>query len=431
MTKDTLFTMQTVPLKFGWGATREAGADAKALGIRRCLLLTDPRLRTLGLADEVAGILRGAGVDTEVYDRVRCEPDDTSWMEAVSAARAGGYDGYVALGGGSVMDTAKAVNLLVSHPADLLDYVNQPIGRGKPVPGPLKPLIAIPTTAGTASETTPTAILDLTSAGVKTGISHRRLRPTLAINDPANTLTLPPLVTAATGLDVLSHALESFLMIPYEEREAPVSPAERKPYCGANPISDVWCRAALKLVSDYLERAVADGRDREARYQMLLASTMAGYGFGNAGVHIAHAMSYPIASMVRDYLPPDYAPDHPSVPHGIAVVLGAPAEVRFTGAVMPSRHLEAAELLGCDTKSASPEDGGELIAGRLIALMRKFCLPNGLSGIGYTEADLPALVQGAMKQQRLLILSPRPVTETDMTNLFRAAMAYWQAGQGP
>ena len=425
MSKDTLFTMQTVPLKFGWGATREVGADAKALGIRRCLLLTDTRLKTLGLADNVAGILRKAGVDTEIYDRVRCEPNDASWIEAASAARAGGYDGYVALGGGSVMDTAKAVNLLVTYPADLLDYINPPIGLGKPVPGPLEPLIAIPTTAGTASETTPTAILDVTSVGVKSGVSHRHLRPTLAINDPENTLTLPPMVTASTGLDVLCHAIESFVMLPYDQREAPASPADRKPYCGSNPISDVWCRAALKLVIGYIERAVANGGDREARFQMLLASTMAGYGFGNAGVHIPHAMSYPIASRVRDYVAPDYDSDHPLVPHGISVVLGAPAAFRFTGATMQSRHLDAAAMIGCDTTNASPEEGGELIARRFIALMRKFGLPNGLSGVGYTETDLPALVQGAMKQQRILVLSPRPITEADMNNIFRAAMRYW------
>jgi hydroxyacid-oxoacid transhydrogenase len=233
------------------------------------------------------------------------------------------------------------------------------------------------------------------------------------------------MVTASTGLDVLCHALESFLMIPYDAREAPASPADRKPYCGSNPVSDVWCRAALRLVTDYLERATADGGDREARYHMLLASTMAGYGFGNAGVHIPHAMSYPIASRVRSYVAPDYDSDHPLVPHGVSVVLGAPAAFRFAGATMQQRHLEAAALIGCDTKDASAEDGGELIARRLIELMRKFGLPNGLSGVGYAESDIPALVQGAMKQQRILVLSPRPVTDTDMSNIFRSAMRYW------
>lgn len=425
MPKDTLFTMQTVPLKFGWGSTHEVGAEAQSLGIHRCLLVTDPRLKALGLADEVAGLLRNARVDTEVYDRVRCEPNDASWNEATGFAGEGRYDGFVAVGGGSVMDTAKAINLLVTYPADLMEYVNQPIGLGKPVPGPLKPLIAIPTTAGTASETTGTAILDVASAHVKTGMFHRHLRPALALCDPENTLTMPPMITASTGLDVLSHALESCLMVPYNEREAPDSPADRKPYCGSNPVSDVWCSAALRLVTRYLERAVADGSDREARFNMLLASTMAGYGFGNAGVHVPHAMGYPIASMIREYVPPDYDADHPIVPHGISVMLGAPAVFRFTSTTMQQRHLEAAELLGCDTSEASPAEAGELIAGRLIGLMRQFGFPNGLSGLGYTEADIPALVDGTMKQQRILVLCPSRLTEADVVELFRGAMRYW------
>ena len=267
-----------------------------------------------------------------LFDRVQIEPTDASFKEAIAFAVGEQVDAFVAVGGGSTIDTAKAANLYATYPADFLDYVNAPIGKGLPVPGPLKPLIAIPTTAGTGSETTGTAIFDLVSMHAKTGISHRNLKPTLGIIDPENTATLSPTAVASTGCDVLSHALESYTAIAYTMRPYPERPILRPAYQGANPVSDLWARETLAMVAQYLPRAMADPEDREAREKMLLAASFAGIGFGNAGVHLPHGMSYPVAGMVRDYHPTGYAGDHPIVPHGMAVILNAPAVFRFTGA---------------------------------------------------------------------------------------------------
>ena len=253
----------------------------------------------------------------------KCEsnPQTNRFKHAIEFAVEGDFGGYIAVGGGSTMDTAKVANLYATYPTDdFLDYVNPPIGKGKPVPGNLKPLIAIPTTAGTGSETTGVAIFDLLEMRAKTGIAHRALRPVLGIVDPHNTATLPPLVAACTGLDVLSHAIESLTAMPYSQRPLPDSPAQRPAYQGANPISDVWSAKAIELVSQNLLRAVNDPQDVEARGNMLLAAAFAGIGFGNAGVHLPHGMSYPVSGMVRDYQPEGYVVDYPLIPHGMSVI---------------------------------------------------------------------------------------------------------------
>ena len=207
MANETVFMMDTSAIKYGLGATREVGWDMRAQGSRRVLVVTDPRLAQGESVATVLNALRAEGIDAVLFDRVRVEPTDRSFQDAIDAANESRADGFVAVGGGSVMDTAKAANLYSTYPADFLTYVNAPIGQGQPVPGPLKPLIAVPTTAGTGSETTGVAIFDLTERHVKTGIAHRALRPLLGIVDPLNTRTLPRMVAACSGLDVLSHAI--------------------------------------------------------------------------------------------------------------------------------------------------------------------------------------------------------------------------------
>ncbi len=422
---ETAFQMDTSGIKVGPGATREVGADMARFGCRRVLVLTDPRLAELEPVAVVLEALRGAGVEAELFDRVRVEPTDASFAEAITAAGEGRYDGFVAVGGGSTIDTAKAANLYSTFPAPLLTYVNPPIGEGKPVPGPLKPLVAIPTTAGTGSETTGVAIFDLEAMHAKTGIAHRALRPTLGIVDPDNTRTMPPMVAACSGLDVLSHALESYTALPYGRRPAPASPGLRPAYQGANPISDVWAAEAIRLLAANLGRAVDDPSDEEARGQMLLASAFAGIGFGNAGVHLPHGMSYPVSGMVRSFVPEGYPPERPLVPHGMSVILNAPAVFRWTAAADPARHLGAARLLGAETRGAAPEDAGEILAGELIRIMKRVGMPSGLAAVGFGEADVPALVEGTLPQHRVTKLSPRPASAEDLAELFRGAMRYW------
>jgi hydroxyacid-oxoacid transhydrogenase len=323
------------------------------------------------------------------------------------------------------MDTAKAANLYATYPADFLTYVNAPIGQAKPVPGPLKPLIAIPTTAGTGSETTGVAIFDLTELHAKTGIAHRALRPALGIIDPDNTRTMPPMVAACSGLDVLSHAVESYTALPFHERAAPEHPSLRPAYQGANPISDVWATKAMDLLAANIVRAVEDPADDEARGTMMLAAAYAGIGFGNAGVHLPHGMSYPVSSMVRSYRPPGYPAGKPIIPHGMSVILHAPAVFRFTAPASPERHLKAARVLGVETRGAAPDDAGEILAGAIIGIMRRVGMPNGLRAVGFTPDDVDALVAGTLPQHRVTKLSPVPAGPDELRRLFLASMTIW------
>jgi hydroxyacid-oxoacid transhydrogenase len=422
---ETIIPLSTTPTKFGFGATEEVGFELKRLGLKRVVIVTDPNLAETGLPAKVEEILGREGLEAEKYYEVGVEPTDQSFKRAIDFIKGKKVDGFVAIGGGSVIDTTKAMNLYDTYPADLLDYINPPIGKGKPVPGPLKPLIALPTTAGTGSEATTVIVLDLLDLHVKTGISHFYIRPTLAIIDPLNTLTMPPMVTAATGMDVLTHAIESFTAVPFNTRPKPPSPAQRPPYIGSNLIADLWSYKAIQLGGKYLRRASLSPCDLEARYHMMAASTFAGIGFGNAGVHVPHALGYPIAGMVRDYYPPDYKAAEPMVPHGISVSLTAPESFRFTAPAQFERHLQAAEALGSDIRGVPQKEAGDCLAQALIEIMKDISFPNGISAIGYEEKDIPELVEGAWKQQRLLTISPRKPSKEDLAGIFRRSFNNW------
>lgn len=414
--------LATSNIRFGPGVTRELGDDLVDAGVRRALLVTDGNVAKLAPVAVARQSMEDAGVEHDVYAGVRIEPTDQSFQEAIAVARDGGYDGFVAIGGGSAMDTAKAANLYSAYPAPFLDYVNPPLGAGKPVPGPVKPLIAVPTTSGTGSETTGVAIFDYMELHAKTGIAHRRLKPTLGLLDPENLRTLPASVTAATGLDVLSHAIESFTAIPYRERPRPESPILRPAYQGSNPISDIWALESLRMVDRYLVRAANDAEDQEARGQMLLAAAYAGVGFGNAGVHLPHGMSYPVSSMVGDYRPEGYAVDRNIVPHGFSVILNAPAVFRFTAKAAPKRHLAAAEALGADVHGVAASDAGKVLSDRITEFMEALAVPNGLRAVGYGAEDIPKLVEGTLPQHRVTKLSPLAATAEDLAALFEDAL---------
>ncbi len=422
---ENTLTMDTSSIKYGFGATREVGYDMKTLGAGRVMVITDPNLVESTTVSITLKALRSENLDAVLYDQVAIEPTDLSFKKAIEFALNGNFDGFVAVGGGSSMDTAKAANLYSTYPADFLTYVNAPIGQGKPVPGQLKPLIAIPTTAGTGSETTGVAIFDLLEIHVKTGIAHRALRPSMGIIDPDNTRTMPKMVAACTGLDVLTHALESLTALPFNHRPASESPRMRPAYQGANPISKIWASKAIEMLAKYIERVVEDPSDDEARSQMLLAATYAGIGFGNAGVHLPHGMSYPVSGMVRHYVPEGYPPDRPIIPHGMSVVLNAPAVFRFTAPADPALHLYAARLMGVETAGASPEDAGQLLSGAIVDLMQKTGIPNGLGAVGYSSEDVDKLVEGTLPQERITKLSPLPASAEDLKQLFIESLTCW------
>jgi hydroxyacid-oxoacid transhydrogenase len=426
MQHEHAFEMAASAIRFGFGATREVGAEMVDIGARQVLVFTDPNLRNLSPVTMALESLESNKVRFSVFDRVRVEPSEESLQEAIRFASAGDYDAFIAIGGGSTIDTAKAANLYSCWPADFLDYVNPPIGKGKPVPGPLKPLIAIPTTAGTGSETTGVSIFDYKPLRAKTGIAHRRLKPTLGIVDPENTRSLPAAVAAASGLDVLCHAVESWTALPFGERPRPDRPILRPAYQGSNPISDLWSLEALRLTAKFLRRAVADPSDDEARASMMLAASYAGIGFGNAGVHLPHGMSYPVAGLVRSFRAPGYdAVDHPLIPHGVSVIVNAPAVFRFTASASPERHLQAAEILGAKVDRARNEDAGRILSDCIVGMMQDLRIPNGLRAMGYETSDIPALVEGTLPQHRVTKLSPRAAGPEELTKLFEEAMVAW------
>ncbi|HIK92360.1 MAG TPA: iron-containing alcohol dehydrogenase [Planctomycetes bacterium] len=425
MDNDNVFQMSASNIRFGAGCTAEIGMDLRDMSAQRTMVLLDPNLRSLSVAEVVIESLKAQRLDFVVFDEISVEPTDASFQHAAAVATDGGFDSFVAVGGGSTIDTAKAANLYSTWPAEFLHYVNAPIGAGQPVPAPLKPLIAVPTTAGTGSETTGVAIFDYVEQKAKTGIAHRYLKPTLGIVDSDNTRTLPAEVAACSGLDVLSHALESFTAIPFDQRPKPPGPLQRPAYQGANPISDLWSLHALELMAEYLPRAFADTTDDEARSNMLLASAIAGIGFGNAGVHLPHGMSYPVAGMVKNYRPLGFNVDHALVPHGMSVILNTPAVVKFTAPACPERHLRAAAALGADVADVSAEAAGDVLSDRVIHFMKLMNMPNGLQDVGYTADDIPALVQGTLPQHRVTKLSPRPADGAALTTLFEQSLNIW------
>jgi hydroxyacid-oxoacid transhydrogenase len=391
------------------------------------LVVTDAGVAATGGPERVAATMATFGIEAHVYDGVHVEPTDVSLTAAVEHARGTGpWDAFVAVGGGSSIDTAKAINLLTTNPGELMDYVNAPVGRARAPVNPLKPLVAVPTTTGTGSESTTICVLDVLALKVKTGISHPRLRPTLAVVDPALTSTQPAGVTASSGMDILCHALESYTARPYTgyDRKAP---EQRVPYCGANPVSDMWSERALGLMARAFVPAVRGGRsaadDLTVRTDMALAATFAGLGFGNAGVHIPHANAYPIAGRVKDFRPDGYPPHEPMVPHGMSVALTAPEAFRFTFEARPERHVRAASLLAPDLDR--PTDDAEYLPAALLRVMRAVGMPNGVGGVGYHEGDIPDLVDGTMKQQRLLATAPRPVTEDDVAGIYARSISLW------
>ncbi|HKH75665.1 MAG TPA: hydroxyacid-oxoacid transhydrogenase [Rubrobacteraceae bacterium] len=419
---ETIFTMEATPLKYGPGASEEVGWELKRLGMSRVMLVSDPGVVAAGITPRIQELIQAEGIRVEVWDGARVEPTADSLQAAADFALEGDFDGFVAVGGGSSIDTAKVSDLISTHGGEIMDYVNAPIGGGKKPPSPLKPLVAIPTTAGTGAEATTVAILDIPEQHVKTGISHQYLRPDRGIVDPLLTRTMPSEVTSSAGLDVVCHAAESYLTKPYNERPKVDNPDDRPPYQGANPIADMWSAKALEYGGKYLRRAVENGEDVEARGAMMLGASLAGVGFGSAGVHIPHACAYPIAGLKHEWVPPGYPKDHPFVPHGWSVIVTAPAAFRFTYSAMPERHREVAELLAGEKIENADEN---TLPGVIIQLMKDVKAPKGVRELGYSEDDIPALVDGAMKQQRLLVGAPKDVTEDDLTNILRESMENW------
>ena len=422
---ETVFSIDTSSVKFGTGTTAELGYEIDRLGCSNVLVVTDPNIARLPITDRVIKSLQTSKVKFDVFPDVEIEPTDVSLMNAIEFAKNGNYDGFVGVGGGSSMDTAKVANLYSKYEGELLDYVNAPIGLGKPVPGPVNPLVAIPTTTGTGSETTGVAIFDYKPMRAKTGIAHKYLRPDIALVDPENIITLPKEVIACSGFDVLCHGIESFTALPFDKRLPPSSPKYRPAYQGSNPISDIWALAAIEIVGKNLVRAVNDPDDLDARGKMMLAATFAGVGFGNAGVHLPHGMSYPVSGNVSNYIPSGYPLNKVIIPHGLSVILNAPAVFRFTYESNPQRHMKIVSLLDQFSEPLSMDEPEESLPSCLIRIIQDTGMPNGLTSVGYTREDIPDLVEGTLPQHRVVKLSPIPVGSKELGKLFEDSMVLW------
>ena len=417
---ETIFGLDATQLKFGTNSLNELGWELSKYNSKKILLVVDPVLQDFDVTQKILDQIKSSGAEVIIFDNISVEPTLKSFEVASQFALENSFDLIVTAGGGSTIDTAKVINLIKVCGGTVMDYVNVPIGKGKKPTSQLLPLIAIPTTSGSGSEATTVAVLDIPELKLKTGISHRFLRPTLALVDSELSKTTPSGVTASAGLDVICHAIESFISKPYNKRKKPNSPDERPPYQGSNPVSDIWSMKAIEFGGKYLSRAVATGEDVEARENMMLSATLAGIGFGSAGVHIPHACAYPIAGLKHSYQAKGYK--NIFIPHGISVIVTAPAVFRFTYDSDPSKHLKAAELL-----KGAPLDnpGPESLPYELIKIMKEVAIPSGIKELGYTKEDIPEIITRAMKQQRLLSIAPKNVNENDLQNILTQSMENW------
>ncbi len=420
------FTVQMPRITFGRGTLSETGERARELGMSRAALFTDPFLAGSEHVAKVRNSLKAAGVDAAEYSEVLIEPGDDAVMQATQFLSEGNFDGVVSVGGGSVMDTAKAAMVYHRYPASVTAYFAPPIGEGQPVPGPVMPHLACPTTAGTGSETTGLSVIRIESLNVKYVIASRHILPDEAIVDPACAESLPPMVVASSGFDLMSHAIECYTARAYTRWPKVDKPGARPMIQGANPWSDLHAREALRVVSEYLERGVSDSKDTEARDRLMWGATLSGMAFGNCGTHLPHAFSYAVSKLVKSWRAKDYPPgEGPFIPHGIAVILNSPSVFRFTAQAAPERHLEAADCLGADVRDAAPEDAGEVVAGRIIGLMKNIGIPNGLGGVGLSAEDAGALAETACAQRRAIGNAPRDLNKNDIAGIFSQAVTYW------
>ncbi len=423
---ESAFSVDTSIISYGPRVILEVGEHAKALKMSRVALFTDRTVRSLQCVADALQALKDAKIEVEIFADVHVEPTDASVLDAARFAVSGSFDGYVSVGGGSVIDTCKIANLLATYPENLLHYMRPPIGAGSPIPGPLEPHIACPTTCGTGTEATAAAVFKYLPLSMKLIVSGKVMKPSLGLIDPTTTYSLPKPVVAASGFDVLSHAIESYTARPYTRPVRPASTFHRPYLQGANPWSDIGCEAALKKMGKYFVRAYNDPGDHEARDAMIFAAAMAGTALGNAGTQLPHGMSYAVSGYNKSFRCEGYATDAPIIPHGMSVIVNAPAAFRFSASACPDRHLECARFLGADTKGAELEDAGEILAATVVQLMKATGIPNGLQAMGYQEGDADRLAEGVFSyQQRLIGLAPREVTKENLKDLFRGSMTCW------
>jgi alcohol dehydrogenase class IV len=393
---------------FGTGAIGELDAELEEKRSDSALIVSDKGVQEAGIVEQVVSSLP-AGVDHAVFAGVEPDPSVAVFESAVAFARDFEPDIVIGVGGGSSIDVAKTTSIVYEHGGDIMDYVAPPTGEGKPVPGEGLPTVAVPTTAGTGSETSPVSVISLPDRRLKVGISSRHQYPNLALVDPALTISLPAGPTASSGMDALSHAIEAYTTRRYDMKQRAGSPTERPDYDGRTVLTDQLARKAIELIGDNLRRAVNNGSDLEARRNMSMASLLAGVAFTNAGLGATHAIAYPIAG------------EH-HTPHGVTIATLLPEVMRFNATSAFDRYAEVAELLGENLDGLSRDQKAERAADAVGKLAADVGIPGGVSELGVTEDEIPTLAADTMEVQRLLAGNPRRVEQDDVEGILRRSL---------
>ena len=388
-------------LVFGCGAVRELAAIADRLSTRRLLILTDSNLVDAGIAQRVAQPLKSAGVDVILFDEGEPEPSFECADRAIAAARECKPDAILGLGGGSNMDLAKITAAVFTHGGTYRDYFDF-----DNVPGPVVPLICVPTTAGTGSEVSHAAVLTDHENCTKVSTLSPYLRPTAAVVDPELTVSCPPKPTADSGIDALTHAVEAYLATYSTDLDVPAGTLF--PYEGKFPLADALAERAVALIAEHLVTAVEQPQNIDARAGMSLAATLAGLAFSNAAVALVHAMEYPLGGALH-------------CSHGEGNGLLLPHVLRF---VLPERTSELArlaELLGVETGALSIEDAAMNAITVVEELSRAVGVRSRIRDLGGRDEQLSEFAAKAFTIKRLMALTPRPVAESDILKIYRAA----------
>lgn len=393
---------------FGTGAVDELAAEAGKRDASSVLVVTDEGLVDAGVVSRVTDSL-GAGCSCEVFDGVESDPPVAVFERAIDRAREVDPDLIVGVGGGSPIDVAKTTSVVARHGGDILEYVAPPIGGGSAIPGPGVPTIAVPTTAGTGSETSPVTVISLPDRNLKVGISSRHQYPDLALIDPLLTISLPPSHTAFSGMDALSHAIEAYVTRRFDAKPRPEDPLDRPDYGGRTVVTDQFARTAIELVADGLRRAVDNGRDVEARRNMSLASFLAGVAFTNAGLGATHAAALSVAG------------EH-DTPHGLTIALLLPEVMRYNAPSALGRYAEVASLLGERVAEDGEDEAAEKAAVAVQRLSDDVGIPSGLAELGVREDEVGTLADNAMQLERLLVGNPRRLEREDLETILRRSL---------
>jgi alcohol dehydrogenase len=378
------FYMPSVNL-FGPGSVNEVGTRLAGLGVKKALLVTDAGLHGLGLSEKIAGIIREAGVEVSIFPKAEPNPTDKNIEEGLEAYNAENCDSIVTLGGGSAHDAGKGIALVAANGGTIHDYEGVDVSKK-----PMVPLIAINTTAGTGSELTKFTIITDTERKVKMAIVDKHVTPALSINDPELMVGMPPSLTAATGLDALTHAIEAYVSTD------------------ATPITDALAIQAIKIISKYLPRAVANGKDMEAREQMAFAQTLAGMAFNNASLGYVHAIAHQFGGFYN-------------FPHGVCNAILLPHVCQFNLISRVERFAEIAALLGENVDGLSTREAAEKGIKAIERMAKDLNIPSGFKEMGAKEEDIETLAKNAMKDATALTNPRKPKLE-EVIQIIKNAM---------